>query len=110
RVLRANHVVVRVLRKARVQAVARLARLPVADAVGQDDEVARGVEELTGAEELAAKGPRQKARARAAGAVKNEHGVADDARRVAPRRADRPVVQSQLGERLAGAEAEIARD
>ena len=59
RVLRADHVVVGVLGKARVQAVARLARLSVADAVRQDDEVARRVEQLAGAEQLAAERLRQ---------------------------------------------------
>ena len=63
-VLRAHHVVVGVFRKPRVQAVARLARFAVADAVGQDDEVARGVEQLAGAEQLAAEGLRQERRSR----------------------------------------------
>ena len=58
--LRAHHVVVGVLRKPRVQAVARLARLAVADAVRQDDEISRGVEQLARPEQLAAEGLREK--------------------------------------------------
>ena len=52
-VLGLDHVVVAVAREPRAQAVARLARLAVADVVGQDDEVLRGVERLAGAEQLA---------------------------------------------------------
>src|ERR1019366_9864173 len=103
-VLRPHHVVVRVLRKARAQAIARLARLAVADAVRKDDEVARGVEKLAGAEELSAERLGQKAGTGAARAVQDQDGVADDAGRVAPRRADRAVVQRELGQRLAGGE------
>ena len=109
-VLRADHVVVGVFRKARVQAVARLARLSVADAVGQDDEVARRVEHLPCAEQLAAEGLRQERAAGAAGAVQDHHRVPHDAGRVALRRADRPVVQVQRWERFAGPEPEIADD
>ena len=61
RVMRSHHVVVRVLREARVQAVARLARLAVPDAVGQDDEVSRRIENLSRAEQLPAEGLRQEA-------------------------------------------------
>ena len=56
--LRANHVVVGVFRKSRPKAVARPARLPVADPVRQDDEVTGRVEQLAGPEQLAAEGPR----------------------------------------------------
>ena len=110
RVLRADHVVVGVLRKPRAKAVARLARLAVTDAVRQDDEVARGVEQLPGSEQLAAERAREEAFARPARAVENQHRVAHDARCVASGRADRPVVQVELRQRLAGAEAEIADD
>ena len=48
---RLDHVAIAVVRKSRVQAVARLARLAVADAVGQDDEEAADVEQLIRAEE-----------------------------------------------------------
>ena len=45
-VVRGDHVVVVVLRKMRVQSVAGLRGLSVADAVGKDDEVARRVQKL----------------------------------------------------------------
>ena len=48
-----DHVDVAVARELRAQPVARLARLAVADVVGQDDEVLRGVERLPGPEQLA---------------------------------------------------------
>ncbi len=67
-VLRADHVVVVYFGNRAVERVARLARLPVTDAVGQDDEVARGIEQLAGGEQFAAKRPRQKARAGPTGA------------------------------------------
>ncbi len=107
--LRAHHVVVGVFRETRVQAVARLARLAVTDAVGQDDEVPRGVERLSGAEQLAAERRATESLHRSAGAVQNHHRVAHDAARVAPRRADRPVMQLQRGQRFAGPELEIAQ-
>ena len=55
-VLRVDHVVVVVARKFRAQAVGGLARFSVADGVGKDDEVFRGIERLAGAEQLAREG------------------------------------------------------
>jgi hypothetical protein len=42
--------------------------------------------------------------------VKDEHRVANDAGRVAPGGSDRPVVETQLGERLAARETKIPDD
>ena len=109
-VLRADHVVVVVVREPRVQAVARLARLAVADAVGKDDEVLRGVEQLSGAEQLAAECARQEPCARAAGAVHDHDGVLDHARGVTVRRADRAVVQCHRRQRLATRERKSVDD
>ena len=106
--LRANHVVVGVLRKMRPEAIARLARLPVADPVRQHDEIAGGVQQLARPEELATEGPGEESCASAAGAVKDEHCVSNDARRVAPRRAERPIVQREGRKRLARLESKIA--
>ena len=50
-VLGGYHIFIVVMRKAALQAVAGFARAAMADVVGQDDEVAVGVEELTGSEE-----------------------------------------------------------
>ena len=47
-----HHVGVSVVWKLRVQAVARLARLAVADIVREDDEELRDVERLAGSEQL----------------------------------------------------------
>ena len=82
-----DHVAIAVARKPRAQAVARLARLAVADVVGQHDEVARDVEQLAGPEQLAGKAGADELRARSARAVHDQHGVAHDTLRVLPRRA-----------------------
>ena len=50
-----DHVAVAVVRKAGVQPVARPARMAVTDPVGQDEEVPRGIKQLSLAEELAGK-------------------------------------------------------
>jgi len=54
-VLSQNHVVVIVLREMRVQAVARLRRFPVTNAVRKNDELATRVQELPGTEEFSRK-------------------------------------------------------
>ena len=46
----------------------------------------------------------------AAGAVQEEDGVVDVAGGVAMRRAEREVVEVELGQSFAGAEAEVVRD
>ena len=74
-VLSQNHVVVIVLRKLRVQAVARFRRFPMTDAVRTNDEVVTRVQELPGTEELSRKLRLQELLARAARAVKNQHGI-----------------------------------
>src|SRR4030095_15486365 len=109
RVLGADHVVVGVFRKLRSQAIARLARLSVADAIRQDDEVLRGIENLAWAKQLPAEGPRQEAPAGAAGAMTDPDGIAHHARCVAARRADGAVMQFQFWERFAGTEGEVPR-
>ncbi len=48
-ILQLHHVLIAVFRELHAQAVARLARLPVADVVGEDQEIFRGVEQLPGA-------------------------------------------------------------
>ena len=94
-VLRVDHVVVVVSGEARAQAVRGLRGLPGADRVGKDDEVAAGVERLSGPEELAGERRGEQARARSRGAVEDQDGLARWARppscsagasRAAPRR------------------------
>ena len=60
----------------------------MADVVGQDDEVLADVERLPRHEELAGEAAAGELRARAAGAVHDQHGVAHDTLRVLLRRAE----------------------
>src|SRR5262245_4667473 len=99
--LRVHHVVVRVVWKPRVHSVARLARLAMADAVGKDDEVARGVERRAGAVEDPGEVRAQELRAGARGAVENEHGVRRATAGVLSERAKREVMESELWKRAA---------
>ena len=66
--------------------------------------------ELAGAEQLAGEVPSGELAAGAAGAVHHQHGVADDAAFVLPRLPERPVVDAQLGQRLAGGELKVLED
>ena len=58
-ILRVDHVAIVVVRKCRLHAVGGFRGFAVADAVGNDDEVFRGVERLAGTEQFAGKGRRQ---------------------------------------------------
>src|SRR5947209_10689619 len=109
-VLRRDHVVVGVTREARAQAVGGFARLAVADAVRQDDEEARRVEELPRPEEHARELRREELCARAARPVHDEDGVADDASLVARGSPNRRVVQFQFRQALAASEMKVADD
>ena len=109
-VLGRDHVGVAVLGEARVQAVARLRRLPVADAVGEDHVVLRHIERLTGPEQFAGELWLQELAAAATGAMQDQHRIGDVAAGVARRLADGRVVQTQLRQRRARREAEVASD
>ena len=100
--LRLDHVRVAVLREPGMESVAGPGRGTVADAVGKHDEVARRIEELPRPEERAREGVAEKLRAAAGGAVQDQHRV------VSPQRAERAVVQPQLGHRLARGKGKIA--
>ena len=94
-----------------MQAVARLARVAVADVVGQDDEELRGVERLARPEQLAGELARPtNCAAGAAGAVHDQHRVAHHALRVLRTACRGAVVHPQLGQRLAGREPEVSED
>src|SRR5262249_17865048 len=102
-------------REASVQPVARLSRLAVAEAVRQDEVVARRVERLPLAKQLAREHRTacllaHQALAFSGGAVEDEHRVANDALVVALRLAERAVVEAHLGQGLAGSEAEVFED
>jgi len=105
-----DHVVIVVLRKVRAQAVTRLAGFSVADVVGKDDEVTRGVEKLSGTEEDVSKLWREELMSRAASAVKNQDGVSDLAGRVFLWLAEGRVMQAEFGEGLTRLEVEIVGD
>jgi hypothetical protein len=72
-----DHVVVRVLGKLHMQAVAGPARLAVADAIGEDDEVPGRVQQPALAEELAREVRSEEPAPAAGRAMKDEHGVGD---------------------------------
>ncbi len=110
-----DHVPIAIFREAGVQAVAGLGRFPVAEVVGQDDEVARGVERLAfakqfGGEDVARGTLANEAAAFAAGAVQDEHGVLHDALVVAARLAHGAIMDANLGQGVARSEAKIAND
>src|SRR6266404_646271 len=72
-ILRVDHVVVVVVWKFGVQSVGRLARLSVANVVGEHNEVFRAVQQLARAKQLAAKLLAGELRARSASAVHDQH-------------------------------------
>src|SRR5260370_20303569 len=84
-----HHVVVVVLREMRVKAVAGLRGFPMTDAVRKNDVIARGVEKLARAKQLAGKDGLQKLMARATRPVKNQDAVDDAALGVAHGLAER---------------------
>jgi len=102
-----HHVVVTIVRKFQMQAVARFARLSVADPVRQDDVVARDIERLALAEKFAGELRTQESAAVAARAVHDEDGVVHVAGGVAGWRAEGGVVQAQVRELLARLEFEV---
>ena len=100
-VLGLDHVPVAVAGEAGAEPVAGLARPAVPDAVGEDEVVAGRVERLALAEELARElGPEEIGPA-AGRPVQDEHGVADLAVLAPVRRAERAVMDAELGQRLA---------
>jgi hypothetical protein len=109
-VLRGDHVIVVILRKAGMHAVARFAGFSVTQVVGKNNEVPSDVEELSGTEQLARKLRLQKLTATAACAVKDHDGVGNTSTAVACRLAECCIVHPQLRQRLARAKMEVVRD
>jgi hypothetical protein len=66
----------------------------VADSVGKHDEIARGVEKLSGPKKFTGELRQEELLPRAAGAVKDKHGIGDAVLRVARELAERGVMQS----------------
>ena len=109
-VLRADHVVVVVVREVHLQAVGGLGAIALADVVGEDEEVPGDVERLAGTEEDVGEDGVQQRVALATGAVQQKDGVIHVAGGIAMRSTEREVVESELGKRFASAEAEVMRD
>src|SRR5438105_2900930 len=96
--------------KSRVQAVAWLARLSVADAVRKNDEIAARIEWLAGAEQSAGEFRPSELRAASTRSMQDEDCVAHYSLRIALRRADRPVMKAELRQFLIGCEGKIPDD
>src|SRR5262252_5470223 len=109
-VLRSDHVVIVILWKMGAQAVARFARLPVADVVGKDDEVTAGIKELARTEKDVGKLRREKLVAGPSGAMQDQHGVRHLPAGIAFRLAKGRVMQPEFGQRLTRLEVEVAAD
>src|ERR1700720_2684450 len=109
-IMRLDHVDVAVMGKSRVQCVARLARLSVADAVGKNDEIATRIERLAGAEQRTGEFRPNELRAASTRSMQDEDRVAHYSLRIALRRADRPVMKAELRQFLIGCEAKILDD
>jgi hypothetical protein len=82
----------------------------MSDGVGQNDELALGVEELAGTEKHAGKVRPGELLSRTAGAVQHYHGVEDAAGSVCLWLAVGHVVQVQLGQDFSGVKMEVAKD
>ena len=106
-VLRRDHVVIVILRKMSVHAVARLAGFSVADVIRQNDVIARDIKELPRPKKHTPELRSQELSAGTRGAVQKQHGIGNSAVRVAYRSTKGCVVYSQLGQRFARFEMEI---
>src|ERR1700680_4298000 len=103
-ILRLDHVDVAVMGKCRMQGVARLARLSVADAIGENDEIAARIERLAGAEQRAGEFRPNELRAASTRSVQDQDRVAHYPLRITLRRADGAVMKAELWQRLIGCE------
>src|SRR5215831_6472839 len=96
-----HHVDIAVVREFRVQPIARLARFSVTYAVGQDDVILCGIQELAGTKQHPAKLIRDELGTGAARSVEDQHGIINSAVGFPMWRAQRSVVQPQLRQSLA---------
>src|SRR5713226_1600880 len=100
RMMRRHHVVIVILRKFRVQPVARLRRFPMPNPVRQNDVVLRRIQQLPRAKQFPRKLRLQKLRPRSPSPMQQHHRIRDPPRCVASRFAERSVVQPQLRQSL----------
>src|SRR5260370_73931 len=98
--MRRHHVVIVVLRKFRVQPVARLRRFPVPNPIRQNDVVLRRIQQLPRPKQFPRKLRLQKLRTRPARPMQNHHRIRHPPLCVARRFAERSVVQPQLRQSL----------
>src|SRR5438132_9441316 len=103
-VLQLDHVVVVVMWKLPLKAVARFARIAVTNVVGNDDEVSARVEQSAGLEQHVREMVVDKLLRRTAGAVKDQHRISR------PRCTKGRVMDSNFGERFAVVKSEILDD
>src|ERR1700694_855659 len=99
-ILRLDHVDVAVMGECRVQAVARLARLPMPDAIGENDEIASRIEQLPGAEQRAREFRPNELRAASTRSMQDEDRVAYNPLRIALWLAERAVMNAKLRQLL----------
>src|SRR3984893_19507401 len=91
-----------------VHPIARLARFSVTHVVRKDDEIAAGIEQLTGPKQHIGKLWSKKLAPGTAGAVQDEHGIGHFALGVPLWLAKAHVVQPEFGESFARFEMEVA--
>ena len=91
-VLRGNHVVIVVVRKAHAQAVRRFARFTVPDVIGKDEVILLDIKRLPRPEENVGKDRVEEGMTIAPRAMQQKHGIVGMPRRVAVRHAEREVV------------------
>src|SRR5215510_1668768 len=108
--VRRDHIVVIVLGKMCMHAIAGLQAFPVADPIGQDDEVALDIERLPGSVQFVSELWREELFAGSACSVKNKNRIRYDTLRVASGLTQGAVVKAQLRHLLAGAELEVMGD
>src|SRR5215467_948964 len=77
--VRRHHVDIAVVGESRVQPIARLARFSVTYAVGQDDVILCGIQELAGTKQYPGKLIRDELGAGAARSVEDQHGITNAA-------------------------------
>src|SRR5437016_6443227 len=95
-------------RKFRAQTIARLARFAVTNSIRQDDEEFRGIERLTIAEKFAGKFRANELRAASSRSMHDQHGVRRFSLRIFISLPQGTVMDTQLRQRFATRELEIA--
>ena len=109
-VLQGNHVRIVVLRKVCVHAVTGLAGFSVTNIVGQDDEIARRIQQLARPKQHTGKDGLQQSSSVASRTVKDEDGIGGAPAGVLHRLAQGGVMQSHFGHGLTRLKVKIVDD